>query len=260
MVPAVFDQTTIDIAAGRAELRATGQVIKFPGFLSVYAETVEDAVNEDETGASLPEVSEGDDDQAARDPARAALHAAAAAVLRGDAGQGAGREGHRTAVDLRGHPVDHPGPRLRREEGSAPSPDRARRDGQRPAREELPGHRQHRLHRPDGRTAGSGGGGRGELGQAAGRLLQAVQGRSRQGQGRDAQPQGGGEADRRGVREVRQADGHQVGPERPLPGLLRLPRVPQHQGVRAQRRRQPDGDAGDAPVGSGLPGVRRRRW
>ncbi len=61
MVPAVFDQTTIDIAAGRAELRATGQVIKFPGFLSVYAETVEDAVNEDETGASLPDVSEGDE-------------------------------------------------------------------------------------------------------------------------------------------------------------------------------------------------------
>src|SRR5436190_9491801 len=60
MVPAVFDQTTIDVAADRAELRATGQVIKFPGFLSVYAETVEDAVNEDETGASLPDVKEGD--------------------------------------------------------------------------------------------------------------------------------------------------------------------------------------------------------
>jgi DNA topoisomerase-1 len=60
MVPAIFDQTTIDVAAGRAELRATGQVIKFPGFLSVYAETVEDAVNEDETGASLPDVKAGD--------------------------------------------------------------------------------------------------------------------------------------------------------------------------------------------------------
>ena len=32
MVPAVFDQTTIDIAAGRAELRATGQVMKFAGY------------------------------------------------------------------------------------------------------------------------------------------------------------------------------------------------------------------------------------
>ena len=43
MVPAVFDQTTIDIDAGRVELRASGQVMKFPGFLEVYAETVEDA-------------------------------------------------------------------------------------------------------------------------------------------------------------------------------------------------------------------------
>ena len=101
-------------------------MIKFPGFLSVYAETVEDAVNEDETGASLPDVKEGDEAEAARDPARAALHPAAAALLGGDAGQGAGGEGDRAAVDLRGHPVDHPGPRLRREEGSAPLPDRAR--------------------------------------------------------------------------------------------------------------------------------------
>jgi DNA topoisomerase-1 len=60
MVAAVFDQTAIDIAAGRAELRASGQVMKFPGFLSVYAETVEDAANEDETGAALPDVREGE--------------------------------------------------------------------------------------------------------------------------------------------------------------------------------------------------------
>jgi DNA topoisomerase-1 len=37
MVPAVFDQTSIDIEAGRVGLRATGQVIKVPGFLEVYA-------------------------------------------------------------------------------------------------------------------------------------------------------------------------------------------------------------------------------
>ena len=39
MMPAVFDQTAIDIEAGRVGLRATGQVIKFAGFLEVYAET-----------------------------------------------------------------------------------------------------------------------------------------------------------------------------------------------------------------------------
>ncbi len=60
MVAAVFDQTSIDIGAGRVELRASGQVMKFPGFLEVYAETVEDAANEDETGAALPDVHEGE--------------------------------------------------------------------------------------------------------------------------------------------------------------------------------------------------------
>src|SRR4029079_9006847 len=59
MVPAVFDQTSVDIEAGRVELRATGQVMKFAGFLEVYAETVEDAVNEDESNA-LPDVKEGE--------------------------------------------------------------------------------------------------------------------------------------------------------------------------------------------------------
>ncbi|MDB4979892.1 MAG: topoisomerase, partial [Myxococcales bacterium] len=69
MVPAVFDQTSVDIMAatnaegsplaGRVELRASGQVMKFAGFLEVYAETVEDAANEDETSA-LPEVREGE--------------------------------------------------------------------------------------------------------------------------------------------------------------------------------------------------------
>jgi len=60
MVPAVFDQTSIDIDAGKVGLRATGQVIKFAGFLEVYAEATEDAVNEDESGGALPEVKPGE--------------------------------------------------------------------------------------------------------------------------------------------------------------------------------------------------------
>jgi DNA topoisomerase-1 len=60
MVPAVFDQTSVDIGAGRVELRASGQVMKFAGFLEVYAETVEDGANEDESSGALPEVREGE--------------------------------------------------------------------------------------------------------------------------------------------------------------------------------------------------------
>ena len=130
--------------------------MKFPGFLSVYAETRRGRGQRGRDRRVAARRQGGRGGQAARDQARAALHPAAAAVLRGDAGQGAGGEGHRPAVDVRGDPVDHPGPRLRREEGGAPSPDRARRDGQRPAREELPRDRQHRLHRADGGAARSG--------------------------------------------------------------------------------------------------------
>jgi len=36
MVPAVYDQTTADIVAGRATFRATGSHLKFPGYLAVY--------------------------------------------------------------------------------------------------------------------------------------------------------------------------------------------------------------------------------
>jgi DNA topoisomerase I len=61
MAPAVFDQTTIEIEAGRVGLRASGQVMKFAGFLEVYAETVEDgAAGEDETTGSLPDIKEGE--------------------------------------------------------------------------------------------------------------------------------------------------------------------------------------------------------
>ncbi len=60
MVPAVFDQTSIDIEAGRVGLRASGQVMKVPGFLGVYAESVEDAASEDESTGSLPDIKEGE--------------------------------------------------------------------------------------------------------------------------------------------------------------------------------------------------------
>ena len=63
MVPAVFDQTTIDIAAGDYTFRATGSVQKFDGYLAVYqvsAEDDEDA-EADASKALLPAVTEGED-------------------------------------------------------------------------------------------------------------------------------------------------------------------------------------------------------
>src|SRR4029078_11768112 len=55
MMPAVFDQTTIDIQAGRFIFRATGSVQKFDGFLKIYQEGRDEKTeDDDEAKRSLP--------------------------------------------------------------------------------------------------------------------------------------------------------------------------------------------------------------
>ncbi|MBI3949550.1 MAG: type I DNA topoisomerase [Acidobacteria bacterium] len=61
MRPAIFDQTTIDIEAGDSLFRATGSVLKFPGFLAVYEEAKDEQPKEDEEStATLPQVEPGE--------------------------------------------------------------------------------------------------------------------------------------------------------------------------------------------------------
>ena len=57
MNEAVFDQTSVDIAAGDHLLRATGRVMLFDGFLVVYREGRDDG--EDEAEGQLPDLAEG---------------------------------------------------------------------------------------------------------------------------------------------------------------------------------------------------------
>ncbi|HKV23273.1 MAG TPA: type I DNA topoisomerase [Candidatus Acidoferrum sp.] len=65
MLPAVFDHTTIDIAASDYTFRATGSVQKFDGYLRVYqlpasnADREDDEMDDDGEGKSLPRVTEG---------------------------------------------------------------------------------------------------------------------------------------------------------------------------------------------------------
>jgi len=65
MLPAVFDQTSIDIDAAEYTFRATGSVMKFDGYLKVYQIPVANADREDDEkddegeGKSLPRVTEG---------------------------------------------------------------------------------------------------------------------------------------------------------------------------------------------------------
>jgi len=60
MNAAIFDQTTIDIQAGRFMFRATGSVQKFDGFLKLYQEGRDENVAEDEEERSLPLVEKGE--------------------------------------------------------------------------------------------------------------------------------------------------------------------------------------------------------
>ncbi|HEX4535618.1 MAG TPA: type I DNA topoisomerase [Candidatus Acidoferrum sp.] len=65
MLPAIFDQTTIDITAGDYTFRASGSVQKFDGYLRVYqtpasiADREEDEKADEGEGNALPRVTEG---------------------------------------------------------------------------------------------------------------------------------------------------------------------------------------------------------
>jgi len=79
MTPAVYDQTTVDISAGRATFRVAGNILKFTGYLAVYGEKPDEpegqrgkangaaapaGAGEEETtpeeGKALPLLAEGD--------------------------------------------------------------------------------------------------------------------------------------------------------------------------------------------------------
>ena len=106
MQSAELERTTVDIAAqagGRnIELRATGQVIKFDGFLKLYHEDFDDPneAGEDDESRRLPAMSQGEKLDKKVDRRQPALHRTAAALFRSLAGQAHGRTRHRPAVDL----------------------------------------------------------------------------------------------------------------------------------------------------------------
>lgn len=64
MAPAVMEQTRVDITAGEGVFRATGAVVLFPGFTTVYVEmaepTAEKLEEEQEEERRLPSLQEGD--------------------------------------------------------------------------------------------------------------------------------------------------------------------------------------------------------
>jgi len=62
MSPALFEQTSVDIAANACTFRASGQVMRFDGFLRVYMEGRDDKTTDDDDDdeKQLPPLNEGD--------------------------------------------------------------------------------------------------------------------------------------------------------------------------------------------------------
>jgi DNA topoisomerase-1 len=61
MSPAVYDATALDIQAAACRFRATGQVLKFDGFIRVYTEGQDDRAEDDENAeGQLPPLAEGE--------------------------------------------------------------------------------------------------------------------------------------------------------------------------------------------------------
>ena len=63
MVPALYDSTTVDIKAGSYLFRATGSVLRFPGFMTIYEESRDEARKmEEDNGLSgvLPSLEVGE--------------------------------------------------------------------------------------------------------------------------------------------------------------------------------------------------------
>ncbi|MCI0454319.1 MAG: type I DNA topoisomerase, partial [Candidatus Dadabacteria bacterium] len=63
MNPALYDQTTVEVEAGKGIFRATGSVMKFTGFTVVYMEgkEEEEEAKEKEEERKLPDLSEGEE-------------------------------------------------------------------------------------------------------------------------------------------------------------------------------------------------------
>ncbi|MGH7889463.1 MAG: type I DNA topoisomerase, partial [Thermodesulfobacteriota bacterium] len=62
MNPAIYDQTTVGIEAGRGSFRANGSIIKFPGFTVIYSEGKEEEEEADQDqNVRLPDLKVGEE-------------------------------------------------------------------------------------------------------------------------------------------------------------------------------------------------------
>ena len=262
MLPAVFDQTTIDISAGDYTFRANGlgaEIRRLPARLpdaGVHADREDDEKDEEGEGRALPRVQRGPDAAPGHDSSRPAFHRAAAALHRRHAGEGAGRKGHRPAVDLRLDHFDDRRARVRHQGPGALFADHAGRKSQRAAGEELRGYFRRTLHGAPGRGTGRNRGRQAALARSREGILGKIRRGSGSGQRRDGLVQGR-DSHGKEVREVRRgrtAGAHQ--PPRLFPGLLALSGLRFHPGSLAGTARGDERRAQDRSTAT----TAARRW
>ena len=132
-----------------------GARITFAGFLKAYVETVDEQVGgeADDAESRLPQSHRGPAAGRRRAHPRRPRHQPAGPLHRGVADQGARGAGHRPPVDLLVDHQDHPGPRLRAQEGQRTGAVLGGVRRNRFAGAAFRPARRLRLHRGDGRRA-----------------------------------------------------------------------------------------------------------
>ncbi len=245
-----LETTTIDLADGAYELRASATRVLFDGFARVYTEGRDDDGADDEETGQLPGLDRRRPDDRRGGQPNPAFHRAAAALHGGDPDQGARGARDRAPVHLRRHHLDDHGSRLRPGRGAPAPPRTGGRDRHGPPGRAFRRLRRRRVHGAHGGGARRGLAWRAGVGAAAARVLRPVArpGRREATRAAAAGLHHGGH--RRGLLRG-PPDGHPAGPQRAVPGLLALSRA---QGEPAAARRRAAAPGRDR---RGLPQVRR---
>ena len=255
MAPKELETTTIELADGAYELRASATKVLFDGFArGLHRGPRRRRDRRGRRDRAAAGAGRGRPDDGRGGHADPALHRAAAALHRGDAHQGARGARDRPAVDLCRDDLDDHRPRLRPGRG-APAPSGARRrDRHRPPGRALRGLRRRRVHRPDGGGARRGRPRRARLGPAPAGVLRAAA-RPRRREAARAQAQRlHDRGDRRGLL-ARPPDGHPARSQRAGSWPARSTRSTRRAGrCPATSRRPRRGRARSAPSAA------RGRW
>jgi DNA topoisomerase-1 len=258
MNPAIIDQTSVDVKAGDYTFRATGSVVKFPGFMAVYMEekAEDQAPSEEENGeAVLPPLTEGealtlvklDPKQHFTQPPPRFSEALLVKTLEE---KGIGRPSTYAAIISTIQERDYVQKvenKFRPTELGVLVSDLLVNHFPVIMDVAFTAKMEEELDKIE----------EGQMGWVAAvrDFYKPFSRKPGEGPGGDEGLQGRADAHRHQLREVRKAHDHQVGQERPVPRVQRLPRVQEHQALRTQGERRGRGRPG-RDHGRSLPQVR----